>query len=236
MSATEASRIRNLHESVGSIITEAKSSPSTSTTPCVDFINKLVPSQGGTGDIDCCKMLQGNFTGPYGGTSTSGMIQTRCDKYWNSISGVPPQSLGWKNCCKSGPPPVPCSTLSLQPNHTGCCQKCKSGSAQGTPCEPHCKCCKSKTQAVANTTQIAEGKKLFRETAKANERYRNSDLEEIRYMNELYDVTLGHEDIPNPLEGDTRTESIYELPKRFGNKRLTESQLIDMVNSIVKKY
>ena len=30
--------------------------------------------------------------------------------------------------------------------------------------------------------------------------------------------------------------TVYELPKRFGNKRLTESQLIDMVNTIVKEY
>ena len=224
MSTSEVSRIRNLHESVNPIITEAKSSPSTSTsaTPCVGFINTLVPSQGGTGDIDCCEMLKGN----YAGAANPQMLKTRCDKYWNSISGVPPQSLGWKNCCKSGPPPVPCSTLSLQPNHTGCCQKCKSGSAQGTPCEPHCKCCKSKTQAASNSTQIAEGK--FKEAAARWELGKNSDLEEITYMNELYDVTLGHEDVP--------TELMYELPKRFGNKRLTESQLIDMVNSIVKKY
>jgi len=64
---------------------------------------------------------------------------------------------------------------------------------------------------------------------KNDKRSIKDDLEEIRYMNELYDVTLGHED-------KELVEVTYELPKSFGNKRLTESRLIDMVNSIVKKY
>jgi len=29
-------------------------------------------------------------------------------------------------------------------------------------------------------------------------------------------------------------ETVYELPARFGKKRLTESQLINMINTITK--
>jgi hypothetical protein len=77
--------------------------------PCNQFIAQVVPSQGGGGDIDCCKMLNGDMVGPYGNTAGSQMLQTHCDVAWsmavmggtfndgNQLGG----SLAWADCCKN---------------------------------------------------------------------------------------------------------------------------------------
>ena len=66
-------------------------------------------------------------------------------------------------------------------------------------------------------------------------------LEEINEegtMDDLYEVWSGHEDdqaLRESMRDDgTIKESIYQLPARFGNKRLTESQLIHMIKTIIK--
>lgn len=56
------------------------------------------------------------------------------------------------------------------------------------------------------------------------------DLQEERYMGDMYDVWFGNEKDDVILE---QQETMYELPKRFGNKRLTESALINMINNII---
>ena len=50
------------------------------------------------------------------------------------------------------------------------------------------------------------------------------EIEEEEYMSDLYEVWLG----------DEETEVIYELPSRFGNKRLTETELVNMINTIIE--
>jgi len=62
------------------------------------------------------------------------------------------------------------------------------------------------------------------------------ELDEENAMDDLYEVWLGHED-NIVLEDNTPytiKEKIYELPARFGNKRLTETEMINMINSIIK--
>mgnify|MGYP003635307101 CR=1 FL=1 len=62
------------------------------------------------------------------------------------------------------------------------------------------------------------------------------ELDEENVMDDLYEVWLGHED-NIVLEDNTPymvKEKIYELPARFGNKRLTEIEMINMINSIIK--
>jgi len=129
----------------------------------------LDPGSVAAGDIDCCQMLIGNFVGPYGDTAGSGMMQSHCDKEWNSVSGVAPVSSGWHKCCtKFGG--------HSEPNPGGPHAKKKPGSDEGI---------------------------MFGKPATGfewSDSGRQEDLEEIRYMNELYEVTLGHEDTPNPLE------------------------------------
>ena len=251
MSTREVSRIRRLHESANTLLTEAG-------TPCSSWLTTLGP--GNSGDIDCCQVLSDGSSGTNWHTTQPNGL---CSVQWTNTLNQSPWD-GWKNCCSStppppppqiscdscnngaptsnwypgpncptgtipsgtgnpcGPPPTPCKTLVLQPRHTGCCQKCTSGSAQGTPCQPHCACCTSQVSTNSNI-------QMDMNKPKNDKRSIKDDLEEIRYMNELYDVTLGHED-------KELVEVTYELPKSFGNKRLTESRLIDMVNSIVKKY
>jgi hypothetical protein len=64
------------------------------------------------------------------------------------------------------------------------------------------------------------------------------EVEEEGYMDDLYEVWSGQEDRDSLSESindnGTSGEMVYELPGRFGNKRLTESQLIDMINTIIK--
>ena len=91
--------------------------------PCVHFTASLAPSvaglwspgtiaQGGPvsnfGDIDCCEMLSGNMTGPFGGTAGNAMLQSHCDVGWSQAvlgygtfaQGNQLQtSLGWAGCC-----------------------------------------------------------------------------------------------------------------------------------------
>lgn len=65
------------------------------------------------------------------------------------------------------------------------------------------------------------------------------DLEEEEVMSDLYEVWLGHEETELVSEGvqninrRPKKEQIYELPGRFGNRRMTESELVNMVNAIV---
>ena len=65
------------------------------------------------------------------------------------------------------------------------------------------------------------------------------EIDEEESMSDVYEVWLGHEETELVSEGITnitrrpKKEQIYELPKRFGNKRMTESELIGMVNAIV---
>jgi hypothetical protein len=329
ISSSEKNRIRNLHERANQLLSEGiQPTPAVSVDPCYTFVSTMSPSAAGVwnpangpldpgsapaGDIDCCQMLIGNFVGPYGDTAGPGMMQSHCDTEWNSVSGVAPVSSGWHKCCT------------------------KFGGHSVTVLSP-------------------DEESMFGKPATGfewSDSGRQEDLEEVRYMNELYEVTLGHEDTPNPLEleemddqgyADKEDESlgmrtgaesgkkqsdkarredsygkwgtrdyrqkgkfdtpenmkvckaaggseslcskhlrvgtippkpsgtpqgkwllggffccalemaccegspidtikdmlgentVYELPKRFGNKRLTESQLIDMVNTIVKEY
>jgi|TARA_R110002020_G_scaffold1110_1_gene5478 hypothetical protein len=62
------------------------------------------------------------------------------------------------------------------------------------------------------------------------------ELEEEKYMSDLYEVWLGHEETELISEGIGRPlkELVYELPSRFGNKRLTEGELVNMINTIIK--
>ena len=62
------------------------------------------------------------------------------------------------------------------------------------------------------------------------------DIAEEEYMSDLYEVWLGHEETEVISEGIGRPvkELVYELPSRFGNKRLTESELVNMINTIIK--
>ena len=175
VSPSEKNRIRRLHESVNPLLAEAtQQSPGQSMDPCSTFVSTMSPSAAGLwtpgtiapggssfGDIDCCLMFNGNFVGPYGDSSTPNMLQSHCDVAWNATSGVAPVSSGWHKCCKKS----------------------------GTP----------------NTVGTSYAKKAdgisFGKPASGFEPVdRQEDLEEVRYMNELYDITLGHEDVPNPLE------------------------------------
>jgi len=66
------------------------------------------------------------------------------------------------------------------------------------------------------------------------------EIEEEETMSDLYEVWLGHEETELVSEGAQninrrpKKEQIYELPRRFGNRRMTESELVNMVNAIVK--
>ena len=65
------------------------------------------------------------------------------------------------------------------------------------------------------------------------------EIGEEESMSDLYEVWLGHEETQLFSEGISNItrrpnkEQIYELPKRFGNKRMTESELVNMVNTIL---
>ena len=64
------------------------------------------------------------------------------------------------------------------------------------------------------------------------------ELQEEAGMDDIYEIWSGQEDTDSLRESmrDTGTsgEMVYELPRRFGKKRLTESQLISMINTIIK--
>jgi hypothetical protein len=64
------------------------------------------------------------------------------------------------------------------------------------------------------------------------------ELQEEAGMDDIYEIWSGQEDSDSLRESmrDTGTsgEMVYELPRRFGKKRLTESQLISMINTIIK--
>ena len=61
------------------------------------------------------------------------------------------------------------------------------------------------------------------------------ELQEEAGMDDIYEIWSGQEDTDSLRESmrDTGTsgEMVYELPRRFGKKRLTESQLISMINT-----
>lgn len=66
-------------------------------------------------------------------------------------------------------------------------------------------------------------------------------LEEIdneNDMDDIYEIWAGAEDDKALRESindnGTVSETTYKLPARFGNKRLTESQLINMIKTIIK--
>lgn len=62
-----------------------------------------------------------------------------------------------------------------------------------------------------------------------------TEIEEERSMDELYEIWSGKEDSDSLLkEMNEPKEKVYELPARFGHKRLTESQLINMIKTITK--
>jgi len=64
------------------------------------------------------------------------------------------------------------------------------------------------------------------------------EIEEENIMDDLYEVWSGHEDDKalreSMVDDGTIEEQWYELPLRFGNKRLTESQLLRMIDTIIK--
>ena len=61
------------------------------------------------------------------------------------------------------------------------------------------------------------------------------ELEEEAMMGDVYEVWSGQEDRDALIrEMNMTKETVYELPARFGKKRLTESQLINMINTITK--
>jgi len=64
------------------------------------------------------------------------------------------------------------------------------------------------------------------------------EIEEENIMDDLYEVWSGHEDDKalreSMMDDGTIKEQWYELPLRFGNKRLTESQLLRMIDTIIK--
>ena len=62
-----------------------------------------------------------------------------------------------------------------------------------------------------------------------------TELEEEAAMDDLYEIWSGKEDRDALIrEMNMTKETVYELPARFGKKRLTESQLINMINTITK--
>tara|TARA_R110001592_G_scaffold44569_1_gene143197 strand:- start:1654 stop:2307 length:654 start_codon:yes stop_codon:yes gene_type:complete len=62
-----------------------------------------------------------------------------------------------------------------------------------------------------------------------------TELEDESMMDEIYEVWSGQEDKQSLLnEMRQQKETVYQLPARFGNKRLTESQLINMISNITK--
>jgi hypothetical protein len=62
-----------------------------------------------------------------------------------------------------------------------------------------------------------------------------TELEEEAMMDDIYEVWSGQEDRDALIrEMNMTKETVYELPARFGKKRLTESQLINMINTITK--
>ena len=62
-----------------------------------------------------------------------------------------------------------------------------------------------------------------------------TELEEEAMMDDIYEVWSGQEDRDALIrEMNMTKETVYELPARFGKKRLTESRLINMINTITK--
>ena len=62
-----------------------------------------------------------------------------------------------------------------------------------------------------------------------------TELEDESMMDDIYEVWSGKEDRDSLLnEMRPKKEIVYQLPRRFGSKRLTESQLINMINTITK--
>tara|TARA_R110001583_G_scaffold37545_1_gene122188 strand:- start:3635 stop:4174 length:540 start_codon:yes stop_codon:yes gene_type:complete len=70
-------------------------------------------------------------------------------------------------------------------------------------------------------TNVPDGWKMVSKT----------DIQEQKYMEDIYDVWFGNE--TDDVISEER-QTIYQLPKRFGNKRLTETALINMINNIIK--
>ena len=225
MSTSEKSRIRKLHESVNSLISEAG-------TPCSSWLSLLGP--GNSGDVDCCEVLSDGPSGPNWHLAQPNRL---CDKHWQALGQT---SNSWQNCCPNPPPPVvnfACMGGVVGPGGSTTCMgpgNYTMGQANVQAIYPTMAACQASTCGMTKqpTNPVIQAKKKPKNDNPrevGGDMKRKADLEEIKYMNELYDITLGHED--KVLE-----EVTYELPKSFGNKRLTESRLIDMVNSIVKKY
>jgi len=63
-----------------------------------------------------------------------------------------------------------------------------------------------------------------------------AELDEEDMMDDLYEVWLGHENKIGMVQENPnlRKPRIFELPTRFGNKRLTEIELVNMINTIIK--
>jgi len=63
-----------------------------------------------------------------------------------------------------------------------------------------------------------------------------AELDEEDMMDDLYEVWLGHENKIGMVQEtpNLRKPRIFELPTRFGNKRLTEIELVNMINTIIK--
>ena len=124
--------------------------------PCDQFIAQVVPSQGGGGDIDCCKMLNGDMVGPYGNTAGSQMLQTHCDVAWSmAVMGGTfndGNQLGttmmWADCCKNNttgdkpcPPTDQQSPFYTNPNEF--CANCGPGAYYYNHVD--CPCCEDDT-------------------------------------------------------------------------------------------
>tara|TARA_R100001377_G_scaffold77321_1_gene54560 strand:+ start:2289 stop:2873 length:585 start_codon:yes stop_codon:yes gene_type:complete len=56
------------------------------------------------------------------------------------------------------------------------------------------------------------------------------DIQEQKNMDDVYEVWFGNESDELITEDN---QTMYELPKRFGNKRLTETALVNMINNII---
>jgi len=134
--------------------------------PCNQFISQVVPSQGGGGDIDCCKMLNGDMVGPYGNTAGSQMLQTHCDVAWSmAVMGGTfndgnqlGTSLAWADCCKgSSINDNPCPPTDKQSpfytNHNEFCANCGPGAYYYNHVD--CPCCDDDDRT--NTTQTGDG-------------------------------------------------------------------------------
>ena len=122
-----------------------------------------------------------------------------------------------------------CSGFIIGGGGGGCCY-CH-GVFQSCPCGP----------VFDVEDMFGEGKKSeMRETALPTgwTMRTKEEIEEENIMDDLYEVWSGHEDDKalreSMMDDGTIKEQWYELPLRFGNKRLTESQLLRMIDTIIK--